>query len=194
MSELRQRKPVQHANNEIQPQTSNKSTDLTEEDSSDIYTSAELLPGSYWLTRIVFLRYIAFIYCVAFAVALHQNVHLIGQHGLQPLHLFLAHVSSSKDSLWDKIIRVPTLFWFIEPQHVDFWLNAVALTGIALSLVVVIMGAANMLIMLMLWLLYTSLVNVGQIWYSFGWESQLLETGFLAIFLVPASLKLSRPV
>ncbi len=25
-------------------------------------------------------------------------------------------------------------------------------------------------------------------WYSFGWESQLLETGFLAIFLVPASL------
>jgi hypothetical protein len=26
-----------------------------------------------------------------------------------------------------------------------------------------------------------------QVWYSFGWESQLLETGFLAIFLVPAS-------
>ena len=25
-------------------------------------------------------------------------------------------------------------------------------------------------------------VNVGQTWYSFGWESLLLETGFLAIF------------
>jgi len=25
------------------------------------------------------------------------------------------------------------------------------------------------------------------VWYSFGWESQLLETGFLAIFLVPSS-------
>src|SRR5207248_19817 len=27
------------------------------------------------------------------------------------------------------------------------------------------------------------IVNVGQTWYSFGWESLLLETGFLAIFL-----------
>ncbi|MBV8927947.1 MAG: lipase maturation factor family protein, partial [Mycobacteriaceae bacterium] len=33
------------------------------------------------------------------------------------------------------------------------------------------------------WLLYLSIVNVGQTWYSFGWESLLLETGFLAIFL-----------
>ena len=32
-------------------------------------------------------------------------------------------------------------------------------------------------------MLYLSIVNVGQIWYSFGWESLLLETGFIAIFL-----------
>lgn len=30
-----------------------------------------------------------------------------------------------------------------------------------------------------------SLVSVGQRFFSFGWESQLLETGFLAIFLCP---------
>jgi hypothetical protein len=36
---------------------------------------------------------------------------------------------------------------------------------------------------LVLWVLYLSIVNVGQTWYSFGWESLLLETGFLAIFL-----------
>lgn len=46
-------------------------------------------------------------------------------------------------------------------------------------------GAANSLIMLSLWLLYHSIVNVGQTWYSFGWESQILECGFIAIFLVP---------
>jgi hypothetical protein len=34
-----------------------------------------------------------------------------------------------------------------------------------------------------LWALYLSIVNVGQRWYSFGWESLLLEVGFLAIFL-----------
>jgi hypothetical protein len=34
-----------------------------------------------------------------------------------------------------------------------------------------------------LWVLYLSIVNVGQTFYSFGWESLLLEAGFLAIFL-----------
>ena len=34
-----------------------------------------------------------------------------------------------------------------------------------------------------LWLLYLSIVNVGQTWYGFGWESLLLEAGFLAVFL-----------
>ncbi|XP_042590855.1 lipase maturation factor 1 [Cyprinus carpio] len=42
-----------------------------------------------------------------------------------------------------------------------------------------------MIIMGVLWILYHSIVNVGQLWYSFGWESQLLESGFLGIFLCP---------
>lgn len=42
-----------------------------------------------------------------------------------------------------------------------------------------------MLVLFLLWLLYFSLVSVGQTWFSFGWESQLLETGFLAIWSVP---------
>lgn len=55
----------------------------------------------------------------------------------------------------------------------------------ALSVAVFITGAASSAAMLLLWLLYHSIVNVGQQWYSFGWESQLLETGFLAIWIVP---------
>ena len=46
-------------------------------------------------------------------------------------------------------------------------------------------GAANLVVIFLLWLLYFSLVSVGQNWFSFGWESQLLETGFLAIWSVP---------
>jgi hypothetical protein len=42
---------------------------------------------------------------------------------------------------------------------------------------------AAMLMWLTLWVLYLSIVNVGQTWYSFGWESLLLEIGFLMIFL-----------
>ncbi len=40
-----------------------------------------------------------------------------------------------------------------------------------------------MLMWAALWVLYLSIVNVGQIWYGFGWESLLLEAGFLAVFL-----------
>lgn len=47
------------------------------------------------------------------------------------------------------------------------------------------MGSANVPILFILWALYFSIVNVGQTWYSFGWESQLLEVGFLTMFMVP---------
>jgi len=49
----------------------------------------------------------------------------------------------------------------------------------------VVAGYANALLMGVLWLLYSSIVHVGQEWYGYGWEIQLLETGFLAIFLCP---------
>src|SRR2546427_809169 len=45
----------------------------------------------------------------------------------------------------------------------------------------------TMMIWALLWVLYLSIVNVGQTFYSFGWESLLLEAGFLAIFLGPAT-------
>ncbi len=40
-----------------------------------------------------------------------------------------------------------------------------------------------MLVFLAMWLLYMSIVNVGQVFYGFGWEILLLEAGFLAAFL-----------
>lgn len=40
--------------------------------------------GSYFLTRIVFLRGLAFVYFVAFLIALHQNKGLIGDSGITP--------------------------------------------------------------------------------------------------------------
>jgi hypothetical protein len=41
----------------------------------------------------------------------------------------------------------------------------------------------TMLIWLTLWFLYLSIMNIGGTFYGFGWESQLVETGFVAIFL-----------
>ncbi|HZZ85591.1 MAG TPA: lipase maturation factor family protein [Anaeromyxobacteraceae bacterium] len=47
---------------------------------------------------------------------------------------------------------------------------------------------------LALWALYLSIVNVGQTFYAFGWETLLLEAGFLAAFLGPADVAGPAPL
>ncbi|XP_060642537.2 lipase maturation factor 1 isoform X1 [Anolis sagrei] len=146
-----------------------------------------LQPGTFWLTRLVLLRSTAFIYCVAFLVAYHQNKALIGERGLLPCKLYLEEVkryTKGKVNL-DTLSYAPTIVWFLDWSNMDAVLDGVALSGLALSAFVLVTACANMVLMATLWTLYLSLVNVGQIWYSFGWESQLLETGFLGIFLCP---------
>ncbi|XP_030629966.1 lipase maturation factor 1 [Chanos chanos] len=146
-----------------------------------------LQTGTFWLTRIVLLRSIAFIYFVAFSVAYNQNKQLIGDRGLMPCKEYLRSV---KRYVGGKIgtaalAYTPSILWFLDWSDMDANLDGIALAGLALSGFVLVTGRANMFIMALLWILYHSLVNVGQLWYSFGWESQLLETGFLGIFLCP---------
>ncbi|XP_010568908.1 PREDICTED: lipase maturation factor 1 [Haliaeetus leucocephalus] len=144
-------------------------------------------PGTFWLTRIVLLRSIALLYFVAFLVAYHQNKQLIGEKGLLPCKLYLQNVKKyfkGKINL-DALSYAPTIIWFLDWSDMDSTLDCLSLLGLATSAFVLITGCANMVLMSVLWVLYLSLVNVGQIWYSFGWESQLLETGFLGIFLCP---------
>ncbi|XP_044034834.1 lipase maturation factor 1 isoform X2 [Siniperca chuatsi] len=124
---------------------------------------------------------------VAFSVAYNQNKQLIGEHGLMPCKSYL---NSVKRYVGGKIgmaafAYTPSILWLLDWSDMDANLDGIALGGMALSAFVLVTGMANMVIMVTLWVLYHSLVSVGQLWYSFGWESQLLETGFLAIFLCP---------
>ncbi|XP_015149917.4 lipase maturation factor 1 isoform X3 [Gallus gallus] len=146
-----------------------------------------LSPGTFWLTRIVLLRAVALLYLVAFLVAYHQNKQLIGEKGLLPCKLYLQNVKKyfkGKINL-DALSYAPTIIWFLDWSDMDSILDYISLLGLVISAFVLITGCANMVLMAVLWVLYLSLVNVGQIWYSFGWESQLLETGFLGMFLCP---------
>jgi len=78
-------------------------------------------------------------------------------------------------------MRLPSIFWFFNS---DTALLTFAWIGFILSCVVV-SGYANAPLLTLLWILYMSFVHVGQEWYGYGWEIQLIETGFLAIFLCP---------
>ena len=137
--------------------------------------------NSYWLTRFVILRLLGFVYAIAFLVAAQQLVPLIGEHGLTPANHFLASIQSQLGSCSACMLRVPTLFWF---GISDPALSMFAWVGFGLSLIV-LAGYANAILLAALWAMYMSIVHIGQIWYGYGWETQLLETGFLSIFLCP---------
>src|SRR5437870_9639603 len=139
------------------------------------------LGNSYWLPRFVILSLLGFVYAVAFLVAANQLVPLIGEHGLTPAIHFLNAIQTQLGSRTDGMWQVPTLFWF---GISDNALSIFAWVGFGLSLVV-LAGYANAILLAILWAMYMSIIHVGQIWYGYGWETQLLETGFLSIFFCP---------
>ena len=138
-------------------------------------------PPTYYLTRFLILRLLGAIYAIAFLAAINQILPLIGSNGLLPVGLYLNRITQALGSQSAGFLRLPSLFWF---AHSDTALLTAAWIGFILSLIVVA-GFANAPMMTVLWILYMSFVNAGQEWYGFGWEIQLLETGFLAIFLCP---------
>jgi hypothetical protein len=148
---------------------------------TEAHPSPARAPETYWLTRFVILRLLGAVYAVAFLSAATQILPLIGSHGLLPLDLFLPRVADHYGSAVTGFINLPSVFWFV---HSDAILVITAWAGFALACVVA-GGYANAIMMAVLWALYMSFVHIGQDWYGYGWEIQLLETGFLAICLCP---------
>jgi len=136
---------------------------------------------TYVFTRFVLLRLLGLVYAVAFLVLVHQQDALIGHAGIFPADRYLAEVRESFDTTTDAATALPTLFWL---DVSDATLHASAWTGLVLA-VAVLLGATNALLQFALWALYLSFVQIGQLFWGYGWETQLCETGFLAIFLCP---------
>jgi hypothetical protein len=131
----------------------------------------------YWLGRLVLERGVAAIYLIAFVAAALQFRALIGEHGMLPIPRFLAG-----RSFW----RSPSIFHLRYSDRLfagASWLGATLAAAIVAGVADLAPLWTAMLMWLTLWVLYLSIVNVGQTWYGFGWESLLLETGFLMIFL-----------
>ena len=139
-------------------------------------------PPTYWLTRFVILRLLGVVYAVAFLVAINQIITLIGANGLLPARNYFHNLLvSGMGSTGAGFVRLPSVFWF---WHSDTAFLVMAWIGFILSLLLAA-GYTNAPLMGILWFLYLSFVHAGQDWYSYGWEIQLTETGFLAIFLCP---------
>jgi len=105
--------------------------------------------ASYWLTRIVYLRSLAFIYAVAFLVALRQNKQLIGDRGLLPARFHLDKlIRIYGGDTWRAFMDHPTLFLFVRDKtHINRWLDGTAFVGLCLSCVVLWYGGANLCVL-----------------------------------------------
>ena len=133
--------------------------------------------SDYWLTRLVLQRGLGAIYCIAFLVAINQFRPLLGVHGLTPAPWMLQQT---------RFIDAPSLFFLHYSDGFAVLLSWSGLVGALLAVTGVserFGTPVSMAVWGWMWLAYLSIVNVGQIWYAFGWESLLLEAGFLAIFL-----------
>lgn len=127
------------------------------------------------------LRLLGLVYTMAFATLVLQGPALLGPRGLLPIESYLAEVAAATGSRAAGFWMLPSIFWW---ACSDSAIAAAGWAGVALGLAVTA-GYANAIVLALLCALQISIVNVGQTFYGFGWEIQLVETGFLCIFLVP---------
>ncbi len=134
----------------------------------------------------LFLRLVGLVYLAAFASLWVQIDGLVGSRGILPAAELLDWVGARAGV--ERYWLLPTLLWL---NASDAVLHAVCASGVLLALLLML-ELAPVPVLALLYALYLSLVNVGQVFLQFQWDSLLLETGFLALFLAPLAWRV-RP-
>ncbi|KAK6633625.1 hypothetical protein RUM44_004232 [Polyplax serrata] len=97
--------------------------------------------------------------------------------------------------LIEKISKKPTLLWFAPflGLNTEYMMDVLSLIGVIFSLAGFMSERFCVaLIFGVLWALYYSLYQVGQTFMWFQWDTLLLETGFISIFVAPWSQNLKN--
>jgi len=132
--------------------------------------------STYAVTRWVFLRALGLVYLVAFVSLGVQVRGLMGGAGILPAHDYL---DAARVQLgFERFRLIPTVFWL---NSSDMALQGACGLG-ALCAALIICDVAPTLNLVVSWILYLSLVVVGQDFLEFQWDGLLLETGLLAVF------------
>lgn len=129
-------------------------------------TAAHLLP-----------RLLGFVYFCAIFPFLFQILGLLGKNGILPIkdYLDLLRFSYPKK----RFFYAPTLFWINSSNRA---ILALTLMGSLFS-ILLMLGIYPPLFLAFLFLIYLSIVSVGQEFLSFGWESLLLEITFYTFWV-----------
>jgi hypothetical protein len=139
--------------------------------------------GDVWIARLLLERGMAAIYLIAFIAVVRQFKPLLGEHGLLPAPEYLEHVGFR---------QAPGIFcWRYSDRLLDLVAWAGLLVAVCACCGLTEAGPAWLSVgaWLLLWAFYLSIVNVGQNFFAFGWESMLLEAGFFTAFLGPSRMQ-----
>jgi hypothetical protein len=120
---------------------------------------------------------------VAFLSLSVQVSGLVGSQGILPAHTLLEWIRPRVGI--ERYWIAPTVFWLGDG---DLALSGVCVGGAALAGLLLV-GAAPVPVLALLWALYLSLAVVGQVFLGYQWDALLLETGLLAVFLAPGGLR-----
>lgn len=134
-------------------------------------------PEEYRLVIAVFLKGLGIIYAIAFASLAVQIEGLSGSQGILPL--IEQHANLETTLGWKRFFVFPSLFWL---NASDWALSGAAWLGAAVGLALSF-GLWPRVMLILAYVLYLSLYHAGSVFMNFQWDTLLLETGFLAIFL-----------
>lgn len=134
-------------------------------------------PDQYILASKLFIHLLGFVFFIAFFPFLFQIKGLIGKQGILPATNYLRFLKSRLGKR--AYMLYPTLFWF---NSSDGALVGVVVAGVVLSILLFI-GVYPVLIIPILYVLYISIIRVGQDFLSFGWELFLMEIAANAFLL-----------
>jgi lipase maturation factor 1 len=139
----------------------------------------EAAPSTYARATWLFLRLLGIVYLIAFWSLGLQVRGLVGHDGILPADQYMAgaRALTGLSRFW----LLPTLAW---ASTSDGFLQALCIAGGALASLLVA-GILPSIALPLLWLAYLSLSVVCRDFLAFQWDTLLLETGFLAIFLAP---------
>ncbi|VUZ97104.1 rhoptry protein ROP14, putative [Plasmodium vivax] len=159
---------------------------LAQEDPEDAFPSNnKALRNTFWVSQLMCTRIILLCCFFSFVVAWRQNVALIGEDGLTPAKEHVEQVVQELrgEGVWAKFRSFHSLFWFLPAS--DLVLTALPVAGMLLSLAALLLNRINLLTVVPIYLALQSIYSVGNIWYGYAFELELLELVFLTLLLVP---------
>jgi hypothetical protein len=160
------------------------------------------------LTRSIYLKSFAFIYLLAYLSLYFQIQGLWGDEGLLPASNLMEKIKENyKDEstsifpiiLWYseifnsalifvlKFLRLDSFFLIDANSSVENSLYILCLLGIILSILILISCKLvyNSLGFALLWYIYLNFYIIGQTFMTHQWDTLLLESGFITIFICP---------